>query len=975
MAGKKMKCQKCQSVFIVPKADALANADIRTHEAAIDTAIAEGDLGRAEELAEAYRRAAGTTVRGEPGRSASFRAAYFAGQVALGAGRLERSVSLLAPLVEHVAALPDELAARLRLLLAEAQVRLGRPAETQSFLAALPDPLLRREPLLWLRALRVRLLLGELARLGADLAACDRALEARGDAANRALLACEEGRAWDRAGGLPRAAECWQKAERLAAVAPTRIDPIRADVLLQLGRLEHVRGRLGPALDRFADALACAVPGGQALEVQLRRVLVRLDLGQTDQARGEADHLLRGLDPDQLPEEVCPLAGMVRGLLSGAAPPGASDEEAAYHAAARGDWATAVALYIRAYAAEPSPERRARLALALALALLSLGHAYYGEARFWLARAEELARPRDQTEVLLRTLEVKGQMAAEQGGDDAPARRFFEEAVLLAEVQAGQIRNIVERQAYRQGRVSVVRHLLRSACRRGDSALAFAYQELERGRLLLDLLRTNPGQAGRTPLFERPKFTTAEAAIAACDRELDALGPDDAGGERRRELLRRREEERLRRDRLFDEFLTDRGRRGTPMLPALPDLEDLRRSLRAGTVYVSSSFLDDELFLLAVRREGPCAVLRAPGSARSLLQDLEGLREVLTFQTSRIDARLPVGPAERAELDGRLLALGEGPLGAALGEALRLGSNPCRRVLWVPDGPLHGIPVHALRVGGRYLIEQVEFAWTFSGALLVHQAGSRNRRWSPLRPVVVVTEDPSVLPEAQREGDGVAASFFRGRRLSAVAADRTSVSGWLSRARVAHFACHAEFDGGQPLAARLMLPSREPIYALEWLNEPIDGMELVTLSACRSAEVGPLIGREAFGLVIGLLGGGVRAVLAALWPVADAETRQLMWRFYQHRLLHGLPTALALAQREALATGLSPLFWAPFALFGDPEALPPPTVWWRWLARLRQKRHERRFPADGWGESEPRENVAPAQNDRAVPASHGRPTL
>jgi hypothetical protein len=974
-----VKCQKCQSVFIVPKSDAsmttgMTIADIRAHEAAIDAAVADSDLGRAEELAEAYRRAAGTTFRGEPGRSACFRAAYFAGQVALGAGRLERSVSLLLPLTVYVTALSHELAARLRLLLAEAQVRLGRAAEARSLLAALPVPLLRREPLLWLRALRVRLLLGEPARLGADLAECDRALEERRDAtANRALLACEEGRAWDRAGNLPRAAECWQKAERLAALAPTPVDPIRADVLMQLGRLEHLRGRPGPALDRFAAALDCAVPGGQALEVQLRRLLVRLDLGQADQARREADRLLQGLDPGHLPEEVRPLASMVRGLMGGTAPPGASDEEAAYHAAARGETAAAVALYHRAFAAQSSPERRARLALALGL--LSRGHAHHGDARSWLVCAEELARSLDLPEVLLRTLEVTGQMAAEQAGDDALARRHFEEAVLLAEVQAGQIRSVLDAQAYRQGRGSVVRHLLRSACRRGDAALTFAYQELERGRLLLDLLRTNPGQAGRTPLFERPEFAAAEAAIAACDRDLQALGPEGSGGEQKRALLRKREEERLRRDRLFEEFLSDRGRRGTAMLPAMPGLEDLRRSLPAGTVYLSPSFLDDELFLLAVCREGLCAVLRAPGSARALLRDLEGLREVLTFQTSRYGTGLGVGAVERAALDGRLAALGEGPLGAALGEAVRLGSNPFRRVLWVPDGPLHGIPVHALRIGGRYLIEQVEFAWTFSGALVVHQAGSRNRRRSPLRPAIVVTEDPSVLPEAQREGDGVAASFWRGRRLPAPAADRTSVRAWLSRARVAHFACHAHFDGARPLAARLTLPSGEPVYALEWLTEPIDGMELVTLSACRSAEVAPLIGREAFGLVIGLLGGGVRAVLAALWPVADAAVRPLMWRFYQHRLLHGLPAALALAQREMLGAGVSPLFWAPFALFGDPQALPPPTFWWRWLARLRQHRLRRRFPPEGRGEGDPRENVGPAQNDHPFSAGHGPPTL
>ena len=75
----------------------------------------------------------------------------------------------------------------------------------------------------------------------------------------------------------------------------------------------------------------------------------------------------------------------------------------------------------------------------------------------------------------------------------------------------------------------------------------------------------------------------------------------------------------------------------------------------------------------------------------------------------------------------------------------------------------------------------------------------------------------------------------------------------------------------------------------------------MTPSACRSAEVASLIGREVFGLVTGLLGGGVRAVLAGLWPVADREVRPLMWRFYRHRLVHELPTALA---RQSVNVGI-----------------------------------------------------------------------
>jgi CHAT domain-containing protein len=265
--------------------------------------------------------------------------------------------------------------------------------------------------------------------------------------------------------------------------------------------------------------------------------------------------------------------------------------------------------------------------------------------------------------------------------------------------------------------------------------------------------------------------------------------------------------------------------------------------------------------------------------------------------------------------------------------------------VWVPDDLLHGFPIQALRIGSRYLIEVFEFIWTFSGALFVHQARTRKQRRGRFRPAVVVAAEPSVLPEAEREGEGVAASFLWGRRLPADAVTRKSLRRWLARARVAHFACHAEFDGERPLAARLHLPSGDAIHALEWLEEPVAGLPLVTLSACRSAEVARLVGREVFGLVTGLLGGGVRAVLAGLWPVADQEVPPLMWGFYRHRLLHPLPTALARAQREALEDpGGSPLFWAVFALFGDGDALPAPGILGRYLARRRQRRHRDRFP-------------------------------
>jgi tetratricopeptide (TPR) repeat protein len=802
---------------------------------------------------------------------------------------------------------------------------------------------------LHLQALRIRLWLGEVDGLSAELTRCARSLEQEGETANRALLLCEEGCAWDRAGDLARARACWQQAERLCEEGGhsprTGVAPIHADVLLQLGRLDHLRGHLASALGRYDQALRLAAQGAQTLEVQLRRLLVRLDLNQWDQARSEAESLLGASAPDQLAEEVRPLAEMVRGLLDGSTPPGASTELRAFQAAARGDVAAARSLYAEALAATPSPERQARLALSLGL--LALNHTDWDDARSWLRQAEGLARSLDLPEVLARTLLVRGQMAAEQEGDDDLARRLFEEVLLVTEVQAGQFTGVLEALPYRQQRGSVLRYLLRSAGRRGDAASFFRYQERERGRLLLGLLETAPPGTGRAPLSDRPDVAGLGRDIAACEGELLAARRDSEGGERRRALLRHREELLLRRDRLFEDFLRDRGRRPSPVLPALPELVDLQRALPRGTLYVAPALVEDELYVLAVTRDGTAQVFRGHGPGHvPLREQLEGLRGCLESQVARYRRGLPLGRYEREELDRRLDDLGRGPLGSALSQALDAHRPRPRRLLWVPDGPLHGLPVHALRRDGRYLIEDHEVVWSFGGALCVHQARTRGQRRWPFRPAVVVSERPSVLADAQREGEGVAASFAWGRQVPAAATDRRTVSAWLARARAVHFACHADFDGRHPLAACVHLPSGEAVHALEWLDEPVAGLPLVTLSACRAAEVAPLVGQEVFGLVTGLLGGGVRAVLAGLWPVADRETPPLMWRFYRHRLLHDLGTALALAQREALAdSDGSPLFWAAFALFGDAGALPAAGPCWRWLARRRQRRHSRLFPS------------------------------
>jgi hypothetical protein len=911
------------------------NLDIATKlESDIDQAMTRGDLDRAEVLAQRYRAEADAAVEGPAVMAPRFRARYLAAQVSLVAGRLREASARFAALMPLPGDLPAALACRIWLMSAEVLARLHRHVEArghliraQAFPAALAE-----SPLLKLRELRIRLWLGHVYDLAEELAACGQGLYQRGDLDNLALLFCEEGRAWDATGRLDRAEACWARGEEISRANP---GSARADVLIQLGRLEHLRGNLQAALDHYEAAATCAA-GPQRQEAQLRRLLVLLDLGQQRQARTALEAALAGARPEALADEVQSVARMACALVHGELDSATSTEEQAHDAARRGETKLARDFYLEALRETNAPARRARLALALGL--LALAGRDGAEAKRWLAQAENLASQESLPEVRWRAVQARGQLAAEIDDNDELAQELFEKAVLLSEAQAARLTHRADAVTYGLRRGDVLRRLLRAACRRGDSAAVFRYQEMERGRVLLDLWRAAPAAEGRARLAADDRLADLDRRIAALQREV-ALAP----GRPSEALLQRREELLLQRDHLFDAYLRDRSK-ASAALPSLAELAELERELKPGTVYLAPAIVDDELFLLVCRPNRPAQVVAAPGSALSLTQQIADLRRCLDAQLERYRLGCSLGLHQRAELDGRLEDLGRGCLGAALTQILDGGEKGPERVLWVPDGALHGVPLGALRQGGRYLIETHEVVYTFSGSLLVHQGRC------PVKPrrlarALVLTESPEVLPAAAREGQGVAATFWRSRVLHGAQAGRAALRQHLPGAAVVHLACHACFDARHPLAASIDLPSGETWRALEWLDEPLDGLPLVTLSACRSAEVAALAGREVFGLVTGLLGSGVRSVVAGLWPVADQEALPLMWRFYRARLGADLPAALAQAQREALRQPhSSPLFWSAFALFGDPAALPAPGMCWRWLARRRQARHARRFP-------------------------------
>ncbi|MEM7556761.1 MAG: CHAT domain-containing protein [Cyanobacteria bacterium P01_A01_bin.84] len=92
-------------------------------------------------------------------------------------------------------------------------------------------------------------------------------------------------------------------------------------------------------------------------------------------------------------------------------------------------------------------------------------------------------------------------------------------------------------------------------------------------------------------------------------------------------------------------------------------------------------------------------------------------------------------------------------------------------------------------------------------------------------------------------------------------------------------------------------------------------IELLVLSACETAQGDK---RAALGLAGIAVQAGARSTLATLWAVDDESTAELMSIFYS-QLKAGTDKAEALqyAQKQLLAQGREPYFWAPYVLLGN----------------------------------------------------------
>jgi CHAT domain-containing protein len=286
-----------------------------------------------------------------------------------------------------------------------------------------------------------------------------------------------------------------------------------------------------------------------------------------------------------------------------------------------------------------------------------------------------------------------------------------------------------------------------------------------------------------------------------------------------------------------------------------------------------------------------------------------------------------------------------------------LAAAHAETLMWSLDGTLRYVPIAALHDGDKYLVERFRTV-VFTPASTSRLKDQPSAGWTALGLGVskphgdfpalpaVPAELHGIINDAPAETDGV----LPGRVMldEAFTADALKTA-LRQRFPLVHIASHFQFAPGNETNSYLLLGdgTHLSLAQLKSATNLFSGVELLTLSACDTAAGGVgADGREVESFGVLAQRQGAKAVLASLWPVADASTQQLMQSFYRLRNAQaGLPKAEALRQaqlallhsaavsapasesrgvgHEPGVTGndgapyAHPYFWAPFILIGN----------------------------------------------------------
>jgi CHAT domain-containing protein/Tfp pilus assembly protein PilF len=438
---------------------------------------------------------------------------------------------------------------------------------------------------------------------------------------------------------------------------------------------------------------------------------------------------------------------------------------------------------------------------------------------------------------------------------------------------------------------------------------AFSCIEGAKSRSMFEMIfqsgRSLPvGEAGQSELVRKIHDLREELNWYYHRIELEQLRPENVPRERIERLLqqaRSRENELLR---TLRELPTHE--REAAMLEAHSDFSvtKLQGTLPADTALVEYYSAGDRLLAAVVTRDD-IEVLPV-----TVMSRLTHLLHLLRFQFAKF--RMGATYIERFKqplLCATLTHLEE--LYAELIVPIRSRLQN-RHLIFVPHGPLHFLPFHALRNRDEYMCDTYTISYAPSAAVftLCQQRAPRN---NPNSLVLGIPDQraPQILGEVQSVAALLPhADLFVGKHASAeVLRDRGPESGLL------HIATHGIYRQDNPMFSGIKLG--DGYLNLYDLYQMRLGAKLVTLSGCATGMNFVAAGDELLGLQRGLFCAGATSLVLSLWNVQDDSTAELMKEFYKGYVHSGdMAASLRAAMQQLRTRHPHPYFWAPFVLVG-----------------------------------------------------------
>jgi CHAT domain-containing protein/predicted negative regulator of RcsB-dependent stress response len=446
----------------------------------------------------------------------------------------------------------------------------------------------------------------------------------------------------------------------------------------------------------------------------------------------------------------------------------------------------------------------------------------------------------------------------------------------------------------------------------GDASAAEAFSCIEaaKSRSMTEMIfqsgQSLPlGDAGQSELVRRIRDLREELNWYYHRIELEQLRPEDTSAKRLQQLQEKalsHEHELLR---TLRELPAHERENATLETPADFSLRTLQAAIPADAALIEYYSTGDRL-IAAVVTQNSIEITPITVFSRVL-----HFLHLLRFQLSKFR----MGASYTQRFEQPLLQATHSHLEALHAELIAplRAHLHVKHLIFVPHGPLHFLPFHALKNGDTYLCDTHTISYAPSATVFaLCQAKPPSAMSTSLVMGIPDERAPHILTEVQC----VAAILPKAELFLSGQATADALRKKGSQSALLHIATHGTYRQDNPMFSGIRLG--DGYLNLYDLYQMRLSTRHVTLSGCATGMNVVAAGDELLGLQRGLFCAGAASLLLSLWDVHDRSTAELMQAFYKGYMeSDNMAVSLQSAMKQLRQQNPHPYFWAPFVLVGQ----------------------------------------------------------